>query len=61
MSIENGALLDAILTAEAFMKMVGGFDGDAIEQHLDVSQCQKVFPTSDRDKVQDGDLDRGVR
>ncbi|WP_160295483.1 hypothetical protein [Paramagnetospirillum magnetotacticum] len=36
-------------------------DGDAIEQHLDVSQCQKVSATSHRGKVQDGDLDRGGR
>jgi hypothetical protein len=36
-------------------------DGDAIEQHLDVSQSQKVSPTTHGGKVQDGDLDRGGR
>jgi hypothetical protein len=36
-------------------------DGDAIEQHLDVSQRQKISPTTHRGKVQDGDLDRGGR
>jgi hypothetical protein len=36
-------------------------DGDAIEQHLDISQRQKVSPAMHRGKVQDGDLDRGGR
>jgi len=34
-------------------------DGDAIDQHLDVSQSQKVSPTLRGNKVQYGDLDRG--
>ncbi|CAA7627943.1 hypothetical protein MCP1_820005 [Candidatus Terasakiella magnetica] len=36
-------------------------DGDAIEPHLDISQSQKVSPTTYWGKVQDGDLDRGGR